>query len=100
MAKSVRDFLMEGSLDCNSVESCNSNKIFATKERKEHIDKSLCCCFFAIFALFCGNRSLVAAGRAGKMAAADTALSGYNRCAKFGEAHPDGTVGRIVNGEL
>jgi len=45
----------------NSAKSCFVNKIFAAKERKEHIDKNLCCLFFAIF---CGNSSLVAASAA------------------------------------
>jgi hypothetical protein len=48
----------------NSAKSCFFNKIFAAKERKEHIDKNLCCLFFAIFAIFCGNSSLVAASAA------------------------------------
>jgi len=30
----------------NSAKSCFVNKIFAAKERKEHIDKNLCCLFF------------------------------------------------------
>ena len=49
------------SLQCNSVESCNSNKILTAKERKEHIDKSLWLLFFAICAFFVVNSSLVAA---------------------------------------
>ena len=48
----------------NSAKSCFVNKIFAAKERKEHIDKNLCCLFFAIFAIFCGKSSLVAASAA------------------------------------
>jgi hypothetical protein len=40
---------------CNSVKSCNSNKILAVKERKEHKEKNLCCFFFAIFVFFCGQ---------------------------------------------
>jgi len=39
----------------NSAKSCFLNKIFAAKERKEPIDKNLCCFFFALFALFCGQ---------------------------------------------
>jgi hypothetical protein len=39
----------------NKVESCNSKKIPAAKERKGHRDKILCCFFFAIFAIFCGQ---------------------------------------------
>jgi hypothetical protein len=42
-------------LYCNSVKSCNSNKILAAKERKEHKEKNLCCFFFAIFVFFCGQ---------------------------------------------
>ena len=54
-------------LQCNSSKSCFFNKIFAAKERKEHIDKSLCSLFFAIFAFFCGNLFLVAACGAGAL---------------------------------
>jgi hypothetical protein len=42
-------------LQCNSERSRNSKKIFAAKERKERIDKDLCCFLSAIFAIFCGN---------------------------------------------
>ena len=54
---------------CNSVESCNSNKILTAKERKEHIDKNLWRFFFAICAFFVVNSSSVAAYRAGPLAA-------------------------------
>jgi len=43
------------SLQCYSQESCNSNKIFAAKERKDRKDKDLCPFFFAIYAFFCGQ---------------------------------------------
>ena len=39
-------------------------RAFAAKERKEHRDKNLCCFFFAIFAVSCGNSASVAARRA------------------------------------
>jgi hypothetical protein len=42
-------------LQCYSQESCNSNKIFAAKERKDRKDKDLCRFFFAIYAFFCGQ---------------------------------------------
>jgi uncharacterized BrkB/YihY/UPF0761 family membrane protein len=44
----------------NGAKSGFLNKIFAAKERKEHMDKNLCCLFFAIFAIFCGQFILVA----------------------------------------
>jgi len=42
-------------LQCYSQESCNSNNIFAAKERKDRKDKDLCRFFFAIYAFFCGQ---------------------------------------------
>jgi len=45
----------------NSAKSCFFNKLFAAKERKEHIDRNLCSSFFVIFVIFRGNSSLAAA---------------------------------------
>jgi len=50
-----RNGLRLASLQCYSQESCNSNKIFAAKERKDRKDKDLCPFFFAIYAFFCGQ---------------------------------------------
>ncbi len=45
---------VQSSLQCYPRKFCISNKLFATKERKEHINRRLCRFFFAIFVIFCG----------------------------------------------
>jgi len=53
-------------LRCNSEESCNSKKVFATKERKDRIDKNLCCFSLRSLCSFAAVSFWLRLGRAGR----------------------------------
>ena len=53
-------------LRCNSEESCNSKKVFATKERKDRIDKHLCCFSLRSLCSFAAVSFWLRLGRAGR----------------------------------